>query len=488
MKYVFLYSKNIIFIFVSIFFLNSSFGSTQACYDLINSNNLNVSDSSISWRDRVLEAYRTHDDEMLAYSLIQHVLQKTPNMDKSEKRELKKIAQQIILGSIETGIENKASYKKILLKFLHFLGVSPIFIQDKFKKDRLVSKQILTTLTNTLFFTFGPTLFSTINSSPIYDYKRSVDYIIDLSMRDILYENDLDAWVVGQRLRKVIFEYSKKTTSWTAGRRYLPWLIVLSVFLTTEYTPFKWAQELTKDSLPYAYNPYKTQEFMQDINQNVANLKVGKSLIIYDKHLFTEIDYRQNPLKAFENLENNFSKDFDSINVEKLEELSYLDLSKYDNVVIFSHGFPDYINLGFNLNSEYKMKSGAKLIFLSCLVGQKGGGPSKEQWIQFSKKLMLEDGKAISSTQTIRLDGYNPESAGPVKQGFKSYVFQKYIADEIFELTGQGSGLYQLAEVGLNIYMAISNEYYFSPKGIRVYDVKTNTDKFVPSSKPKNKQ
>lgn len=103
-----------------------------------------------------------------------------------------------------------------------------------------------------------------------------------------------------------------------------------------------------------------------------------------------------------------------------------------------------------------------------------------EPWVRTAAR-MLDGGKAVAATQiiTTRL---TPENAGKsTNQAFeKTDILVNYGAYYVAETTG----ILQFVDV-VDAALSFGNKYYIEPKGIRIYDSKTNKVTYYPSEKPK---
>lgn len=415
---------------------------------------------------------------------------------KSDIKQLKQLAFEFELASLENTSNGVAGNNHTGALF-NILGLTSLLQKNVFgvqhKSNFRQSLKGLRSVAADLFFAFGPLLWSLLRVNKVFSmpHDQVIKAMIQTAEQNSILTNLANLHStslaaarseLSDRLNWNFSNYVSRLpfSLWGLGRKLVPWMIALPIY-SLGVTPIDFTSIVTNGLRPYPYRLYSDSEFMSDINRQVGDIKNGKTLLIYNDRLFAETDGRPNVAKGVKIFDGFPSENLNTKNFDSVEEILNMDLSSYDNVVILAHGSPDSFSTNMQLRPNKKMKKGANLIFLSCLVGQKGETKGEdEQWIQFSRTL-LNGGKAFVSTQLILADlDFNKMGEATNPEQHKQNVMKEKGSNFILGATG----VLPAAIVGYNAYWAWNNEYYFKPKGLRIYDSSTNTTTYIPSENP----
>jgi hypothetical protein len=487
----------------------------EQCHDITFQKN-SISNNSIQtfWSAQFISAHQNGDSTREIYALLKWAenSNKRLSLSKDTLTSIKGTLLNLELLFLDEEFSKNGFAGNFLSHFFNFIGLSPIF-QKKIEGASLrlsLSQKMnfLAAVKSDLYYLIGPLFFSFVEHPNFVksDHSENKNNIISLFSNlayDFFSENSVIlnplielAAIEKKPILKINYDLNLKTEevfkkiqsdvhikTWNKGRIIFPWIITLIILLTQDESRTDYFTEPVKNLIPYGYQKYTTEEFLNDVEKQIGILKNKKILIIYTSNIASQVDSLPNPLFGFSSLESieNGNNNIDAVKIEHMSDLKNLNLNQFDDIIIFAHGLPDYVS-GFNLEAKDlpKLKLKANLIFFSCLVGQKGLSDGSENWVEFSKAI-LDKGKAIVVTQEIT-GQYKKEVTN---QKFKTSM----LTHKITEFIGEGFGILQivLPIIYLGEKMSevnqMANEYYFEPKGIRIYDSATGKTEFYKSTK-----
>lgn len=376
----------------------------------------------------------------------------------------------------------------------NFFGIAPLMHKTIYGAPVLPQtrwSKTVKTIAGDMAFALGGVIFSVakyiVAPKPIHEYQ--VDSVRDelhkfISSHEVLSElSTSEKLQILENTTSLLSELKKPTyRSWLLGRLLIPWMITASSVAFMDQLPYDLATYNIKKMMPVNFRPYSGNSYFSDIQSQIGNFKQSKTLILY-QNLWPQIDYRENPVMAVDTIKQlTKEKNVETKKIKDLSEIYQLkQIDEYDTVIILAHGSPDKISGNWPDNIPMpKMKKGANLIFLSCLLGQKGvdksGDVFSESWVAFSDSI-LNEGKAFAATQLLYV---NLEKA----DGGKIVDPEKHNAEnlkfKVIQIAGSAMGFPLVTDVITNGIGYLGNDYY-SVKGIRVYDSKTQQTTYVPS-------
>jgi hypothetical protein len=240
------------------------------------------------------------------------------------------------------------------------------------------------------------------------------------------------------------------------------------------------------DSVVSAGGPLKPIEWKNYFAKIEAKLNAAfagqRVLVIYSSQLYEKVDLLPDPTPAFEEMRNLQTKvsQFTSVKVQNMAQLKQAlrNHVEADTVILMVHGLPDTFSIGgeslgqaLSDKSEWpKLKKGANLIFLSCLLGQKGGEhPRDEDWVKLSD-LVLDGGQAVASTKLITF--LFPSELAQQASSRNPFIF--IAVSTIFDGLGLSFSKTAAKYIDVARYQ-LENPYFWRQGSIRVYDHLTGT-------------
>jgi hypothetical protein len=229
--------------------------------------------------------------------------------------------------------------------------------------------------------------------------------------------------------------------------------------------------------------PIKWKNYFAKIEEKLKDAFAGQRvLVIYSSQLYERVDLLPDPTPAFEEMRNLQTKvsQFTSVKVQSMAQLKQVlrDHAETDTVILMVHGLPDTFSIGGESLDQAlsdrsgwpKLKKGANLIFVSCLLGQKGGERSlDENWVKLSD-LVLDGGSAVAATKLITF--FLPSELA--KQDSSGNPLISVAVTTVFDGLGRSFVKTAVKYADVALYQ-LGNQYFWQPGLIRVYDHSTGT-------------